>query len=244
MGTRSSSDTNTGPPIWQVQIVAYARAPGWEVAPETQSKLCSLSNLSWCGALSAGRKVCLFSNWHKGIIWVSSSPFQTLGVSALWPSFQGLPSPSLFQSISICFNKYLIVPTLYQHWVYTDEQTGTLLALKKLVVYWRSFHLSFFMVAGELSFGEAWADLSPCSLRHEILTPDLESTSWDWEVMTTTHNTHVSYSRLSGRWGHRGYGLLLAQLLHLSLIKRRKKKVALWFPLEKGKIYPWDLEFL
>lgn len=126
MSTKSGSDTNTAPPMWQVQVVPYKRAPGWEVGPETPSKLCSPSSSPWCGAVSAERKA-VFSNWHKGTIWVSSSPLQTLGVSALWPSFQGRSSPSLFQSISICFNKYLTVPTLYQtlglHW-WTDRHAS------------------------------------------------------------------------------------------------------------------------
>lgn len=101
--------TNTAGAGYPLQKGTWLRSGAWNPVQALPTK-----QFAWCGAVSSGRKGCLFSNWHKVTIWVSSSPFQSLGVSALWPSFQGLSSPSLFQSISICFNKYLTIPTLYQ----------------------------------------------------------------------------------------------------------------------------------
>lgn len=159
VGTRRSSDTNAGSSVWQCRLTPTLGQRGgpWN---SVQALLTKHFALAWnCISRDKGLS---FSNWHEVTTWVSSSPFQTLGFSALWPSFQGLSSPFPFQSVGICLNKYLLG-------TYFVSGTG-FPTLMNLIVYWRLFHLSFFMATGELSSGEAWADLSPCFLGHELIS--------------------------------------------------------------------------
>ena len=79
----TARDTSAGPPTGRVQVAPYTRAPGREVGPEAQSKLCSPSSLLWCGAVSAGRKGCLVLTGTKAPGGLAVTLFKPLGF-LLW----------------------------------------------------------------------------------------------------------------------------------------------------------------
>lgn len=163
-----------------------------------------------------------FSNWHKGTIWVSGNPFQTLGVSALWPSFQGLSSPSLFQPLGICSNKYLL--STY----FVSASTGFTLMNKRASCFHAAYSLvevipSFFLHDIQRAYsGGSLSWSQPLFSKTWVVGTWLENHSWGWEIMTTTP-THMHLSPDLQGDGTVRLWTVISSVASFTPIRRRKK---------------------
>lgn len=160
-GHKESSDTNTGPPMWQNVGCPLCKGPWlrggtWD---PVQALLTKWFALVWSGtSREKGRS---FSNW------VSSSPFQTLGGSLLCGLLSRVCLHLLYssQSAFVLTNMYR-APTLcqamgLQQW--TDRHASCFHVAYSLL----EDIPSFFLHGNWRAFCRgAWAELCPCSLRH------------------------------------------------------------------------------